>query len=316
VKILITGGAGFVGTHMAIRLKSIGHTPILVDFENQYTNFHRETFKTYGLDISNRENLFSIKEDISLIVHCAALSGVTVSNLSPDNCIDWNIKGTLNVCELAKKKECHKVIYTSTMAVYGEGDNLKEQDVLYPVSNYAISKLTGEHFIKLLPFHGIDYTIFRLFNTYGPGQDIKDFTQGIVSVFLGQSICRKNIQVTGSLERYRDLIYIDDVVDAIEMSLFSDSLKQECYNLCNNEKVTIKRLINVILDVHDDPKESFIVEDIGSHEGDQSGVYGSNSLLKSKGWNPKINLRDGIRKFYNHSKNIKSREEGWRKLAN
>ena len=100
------------------------------------------------------------------------------------------------------------------------------------------------------------------------------------------------------------------------MSLFSDSLKQECYNLCNNEKVTIKRLINVILDVHDDPKESFIVEDIGSHEGDQSGVYGSNSLLKSKGWNPKINLRDGIRKFYNHSKNIKSREEGWRKLAN
>ena len=316
MKFLITGGAGFVGTHMAIRLKNLGHTPILVDFENQYTNFHLKSFKTYGLDISNRKDLFSVKENIDFIIHCAALSGVTVSNLNPDNCIDWNIKGTLNICEFAKKKRCNKVIYTSTMAVYGEGDDLKEQGALNPISNYAISKLAGEHFIRLLPSHGIDYTIFRLFNTYGPGQDIKDFTQGIVSVFLGQSICSKNIQVTGSLERYRDLIYIDDVVAAIEMSLFSNKLAQGCYNLCNNKKITIKDLIDVILDVHDDPETDFVVEDIGSHEGDQTGVYGNNLLLKSKGWSPKVNLREGIERFYSHSKNIKSREEAWQKLVN
>lgn len=316
MKILITGGAGFVGTHMAIRLKSIGHTPILVDFENQYTSFHRETFKTYGLDISNRENLFSIKEDIDFIIHCAALSGVAISNLNPDSCINWNVKGTLNICEFAKKKKCSKVVYTSTMAVYGEGDNLKEKDILSPISIYAISKLAGEHFIKMLPSHGIDYTIFRLFNTYGPGQDIEDLKQGIVSIFLGQSIYSKNIQVTGSLERYRDLIYICDVVDAIEMTLSSDKLNNDCYNVCNSKKTMIKDLIEIILDVHDDPRDNFVVENIGSHEGDQSGVYGNNLLLKSKGWNPKVNLKEGVKRFYDHSKNIKSREEGWQKLVN
>ena len=316
MKFLITGGAGFVGTHVAIRLKNLGHTPILVDFENQYTNFHLKSFKTYALDISNRKDLFSIKENIDFIIHCAALSGVAVSNLNPDNCIDWNTKGTLNVCEFAKKKKCSKVVYTSTMAVYGEGDNLKEKDILNPISIYATSKLAGEYFIKMLPPHGIDYTIFRLFNTYGPGQDIEDLKQGIVSIFLGQSICNKNIKVTGSLERYRDLIYIDDVVDAIEMALFSDKLKNDCYNVCNSKKIMIKDLIETILDIHDDPRDDFVVENIGSHEGDQSGVYGNNLLLKSKGWSPKVNLREGIKRFYNHSKNIKSREEAWQKLVN
>ncbi len=100
------------------------------------------------------------------------------------------------------------------------------------------------------------------------------------------------------------------------MTLSSDKLNNDCYNVCNSKKTMIKDLIEIILDVHDDPRDNFVVENIGSHEGDQSGVYGNNLLLKSKGWNPKVNLKEGVKRFYDHSKNIKSREEGWQKLVN
>ena len=95
MKFLITGGAGFVGTHMAIRLKNLGHTPILVDFENQYTNFHLKSFKTYGLDISNRKDLFSVKENINLSP-C-----ITECNIGrfPSTCGFLNQIGQFNVGE-------------------------------------------------------------------------------------------------------------------------------------------------------------------------------------------------------------------------
>ena len=316
MNILITGGAGFVGTHIALRLNTKENNIILVDFEEQYTSFHKNNFKTYGIDISNMEELSTIKEEIDIVYHCAALSGVKVCNDSADLCVDWNIKGTLNICNFSRTKQCSKLIYTSTMAVYGEGDNLIEDNILNPMSSYGISKLAGEYLVRTLSHDDIQYTIFRLFNTYGPGQDIEDITQGIVSVFLSQAISGKHIKVTGSLERYRDLIYVSDVIDAMELVLTTNKLSCQTFNICNEKKTTIYELIDTILEVHDDQNDLFFVENIGSHPGDQHGVVGSNSFLKSKGWRPKISLKDGIRLFYDHSKNIKSRNEGWQKLAN
>lgn len=316
MNILITGGAGFVATHIAIRLNTKENNIILVDFEDQYTKFHKENFKTYNIDISKSNQLNTIEEDIDVIYHCAALSGVKVCNDYPNQCVDSNIKGTFNICKFAQDKQCSKLIYTSTMAVYGEGDNLKETQDLNPISSYGISKLAGEYFVKTLSSSKINYTIFRLFNTYGPGQDIEDLTQGLVSIFLSQAISGKHIKVTGSLDRHRDLIYVSDVVDAMELALETDCLSNQVFNVCNEKKITIYNLINTILDAHDDQNSLFFVENIGGHPGDQHGTVGSNSLLMSKGWSPKITLKKGIELFYNHSKKIKSRNEAWQRLVN
>ena len=316
MNILITGGAGFVGTHIAMRLSTEKNNIILVDFGDKYTDFHKNNFKTYNIDISKSEELATIKENIDIIYHCAALSGVKVCNNSMGLCIDWNIKGTLNICNLARTKGSSKLIYTSTMAVYGEGDNLVEDGDLTPVSNYGISKLAGEYLVKTLSSDNIEYTIFRLFNTYGPGQDIQDITQGIVSIFLSQALSGKHIKVTGSLDRYRDLIYIDDVVDAMELVLKTDALSDQIFNVCNERKTTISNLIDTILETHEEQNDLFFVENIGSHAGDQHGVVGSNRLLKSKGWCPKVTLKEGIKVFYNHSKGIRTRSEAWQKMVN
>ena len=112
---------------------------------------------------------------------------------------------------------------------------------LNPLSNYAVSKLTGEFYIKSLQQYGIDHSIYRLWNTYGPGQNMENPKNGIVSCFLQQALEGMEINVTGSLDRFRDLIYIDDTVSAILTGLqpISDN---ETYNVCNKIEVTVDSL--------------------------------------------------------------------------
>jgi len=312
VNILVTGGAGFIGTHIALELKRLEHRVVLVDFEDKFTEFHKENFKTCGADISVYEQLEPL-ERFDIIYHCAAQSCGYISQVRPTADADWNVKGTLNVCRFARRSGVKKIIYTSSMAVYGEGEYSKESDEPKPLSNYGVSKLAGEFYIKMFSQYNIDYTIFRLFNTYGPGQDLKNTRQGIVSVFLAQSINGAKINVTGALSRYRDIIHVSDVVRAMSMAL--EGMSSETYNLCTNQKTTVKELIDLILLAHDKDAGEFVIENIGRHEGDQHGSVGDNSKLKALGWSPKVNLGDGIRDFYAHSKNIKSRDESWRKLV-
>ena len=139
--ILVTGGCGFIGRNLVKRLKELGHNVIVCDFNLLGS-------PDYAFDISNYDNFKEIVEDIDLIYHIAGQSYGYKSLVEPELDLDWNAKGTLNVCRFAKEHGVKKIIYTSTMAVYGEGDWLKETDELNPLSNYAISKLYGETCIK------------------------------------------------------------------------------------------------------------------------------------------------------------------------
>ena len=177
--ILVTGGCGFIGTHLVDRLKSLDYNVITVDLKPE---------ADYSFDISKYKNFEKIKENIDVIYHTAGQSYGYKSLEEPELDIDWNAKGTLNVCTFAKNKKVKKIIYTSTMAVYGEGDWLEETDKLNPLSNYGISKLYGETCVKQFSQFDIDYTIFRVFNTYGPKQNLIGGRQGVVAVFLAQVI--------------------------------------------------------------------------------------------------------------------------------
>jgi UDP-glucose 4-epimerase len=222
--------------------------------------------------------------------------------IEPHKDLDWNTRGTLNVCLFAKERGIKKIIYTSTMAVYGNADYSSESDEVNPLSNYGCSKLNGENYLKQFSYnYGIDYTIFRLFNTYGPGQDVKHIMKGVVSVFLSQVIKGNLLESTGTLDRYRDLTYIDDCVDALVLGM-NPKLTDNTYNISNRKKTTIKDLIEKIIKVSDRPRDSFIIKNIGSHDGDQFGSTGDNSKLKSVGWEPKFSLEEGLKLFYNYAK--------------
>lgn len=294
MRILITGGCGFIGSNLVKRLKNLGHYVKIVDIKPN---------KDYCFDISKYQNFNKINEQFDIIYHLAAQSGGYRSLIEHELDLDWNAKGTLNVCMFAKLKNIKKIIYTSTMAVYGEGDWLKETDELKPLSNYGISKLYGETCLKQFSQFDIDYTIFRVFNTYGPGQNLTNGRQGVVAVFLSQLLKGFNINVTGSLNRYRDLTYIDDNIDALILGL-SDKTSKKTFNVCNQNKILIKDIIENLIKISNKPFNYFNITNIGKHDGDQFGNTGNNSKLKGIGWKPKVKLNEGLQLFYEYAKNV------------
>ena len=131
---------------------------------------------------------------------------------------------------------------------------------------------------------------YRIFNCYGPHQDTKNLTQGLVSIFLNQAINRDIIEVKGSLDRFRDLIHVDDVVNAMLLPLENEAIRGT-YNVCSGSRTTLEELIQLILKK---TKKSVKVENIGSHFGDPHGVSGDNSKLAQHGWHPRIDINKGI----------------------
>jgi len=296
MKILVTGGAGFIGNHLANKLKKLGHEILIVDFSEKITqkpNISND-FNFYGFNLSEYKNFNRLPKDIDAIYHIAAQTSGYTGLIDPDKDIDWNIKGTLNVCRFAKENKIKKIIYTSSMSVYGDGDFKKEIDKVNPISHYGISKFCGELYLKQYKEYGIDYTIFRLFNVYGFGQDLENLDQGMVSIYLAQSLKSNTIEVKGSLNRYRNFIYIDDVVNALILGL-DDKTKNQTYNVCTSTKTTVKELLDTIFKAHN---KVFKIKNIGQYEGDQNGCTGNNEKLKKLNWKPLIGLEEGIKLFY------------------
>lgn len=292
MNILVTGGCGLIGSNLVSKLRSLGHNVITVDLKEN---------ADYILDIST-EDLLRIKDDIDIIFHLAAQPYGRGSEINPVQDLDYNIKGTMNVCYLAKQKRVSKLIYTSTMAVYGNNKFASESSDLNPLSNYAVSKLAAEYYIKKFSNEAeFNYTIYRLWNTYGPGQDLSNQYKGIVNAFATQILKSKDIEVTGSLDRFRDIIYVDDVVDALIRSMeFTES---DIYNVSTGTGITIRELINSIIIASDADPNEFTIRDIGGHAGDQHGCIGNNYKLKTHcGWIPKTSLQEGLIKFIKYIK--------------
>lgn len=302
--ILITGGAGFIGTALAKRLKRLNHNVTIVDLEKKFASLHDE-FTKYSLDIRNYENFRKIEHlEFDYIFHLAAQTASVISQEEPELDVDTNVKGTLNVCNYARKCKATKIIFTSSMATYGnKKGKIKESDIQTPLSNYGVSKVAGEYYINMFKQFGIENTIFRLFNVYGPGQDMSNLRQGMASIFMAQSIISDEIKVTGSFDRYRDFVYIDDVVDALIYGLDNET-HSKVYNVGSENGTTVKELIDLIIEVNNKPKNQFKIINIGSHEGDQFGSKADATKLKELGWSPKTDLKDGLEKMYIYAKEV------------
>jgi len=302
--ILITGGAGFIGTALSKKLKELNYDVTIIDLEHKFTSIHNE-FDKYTLDITNYKNFNILKDKkYDFIFHLAAQTSSAISQEEPELDVDTNVKGTLNICNYARICKAKKIIFTSSMATYGDKEGkIKEDSSQTPLSNYGISKVSGELYIKMYKQFGIENTIFRLFNVYGPGQDMTNLKQGMASIFMAQSINSNIIKVTGSFDRYRDFIYIDDVVDSLILGL-DDKLNSQVFNVGSGVATTVKELIDIILEVNDKKNEDFVVENIGSHEGDQFGSVSDSSQLLALGWKPKTTLLEGIENMYDYAKRV------------
>lgn len=298
---LVTGAGGFIGSCLAKELlKKSSNKVITID--NFKTGFKENIPKGVHLiegDCSSYEVINKLnKYSIDCIFHIAGQSSGEISFEDPVYDLETNTKSTLLLLEYAKKNNCKKFIYASTMSVYGSNLNevVNESDILVPKSFYAIGKIASENYMRINSSSNLKCYALRLFNVYGPGQNMLNQKQGMVSIFLSQAHQNKHVHVKGSKDRFRDFIYIDDVVDAF-LAVYKSTITSnyEVYNVSNNCKTHIFELISKI-------KESIPfkinVRYKGNTPGDQFGIYGNNNkLIKETSWKPKVNLETGINKM-------------------
>jgi UDP-glucose 4-epimerase len=301
VNILVTGGAGFIGTAMVKRLLTLEYNVTVIDLSQKISNLKDPCKDADYLSV----NIKSSKElkrlsgaRFDYIFHFAAQTSGRISQETPEVDVDTNVKGTLNMCNFARKVGNPKIIFTSSMAVYGNQDgSILENTSTQPRSNYGVSKLSGELYLKMYHDFGIKSTIFRLFNVYGPGQDFRNMKQGMASIFASQLITSGKIQVTGSLERYRDFVYVEDVVDALLLGL-DNKTDGATINVGTGIKTTVKNLIESIISCSEYAINDVVVENIGGHEGDQHGSVSDCHFLRKLGWESKISLNTGLDKMF------------------
>lgn len=298
---LVTGAAGFIGSSLARNLVNNGNKVITID--NLSTGY--ETAIPDGVEFykGNCQDYNIVKQlekySFDAIFHIAGQSSGEISFDDPVYDLQTNAQSTLLLLKLALKTNCKKFIYASTMSVYGNQPNekVKEDAILRPKSFYGVGKIASEHYLRLYQQYGIHTTALRLFNIYGPGQNMVNLRQGMVSIFLAMAISEKTIIVKGDKNRFRDFVYIDDVVEAFKKGLNNKFTEFKVYNVCSGISTTIENLISSIL-INIDHK--VLVEYSGSTLGDQFGIYGNNSLIQEElGWGPKYNLEVGLKNMVN-----------------
>jgi UDP-glucose 4-epimerase len=188
------------------------------------------------------------------------------------------------------------------MAVYGNPREfpVRETDGLTPLSFYGAGKVAAENYVRLYCRDEMAFSILRPFSVYGPGQDIANLRQGMISIYLSQLLMTGRVIVKGSLDRFRDFVFIDDAVNAITSVLGSSSCLGETLNLCSGNPTTVREVLDILLSHAG--LDWDVVEHDSATPGDQFGVYGDNSSLARLGhWSPVVTLQNGIGTMWKES---------------
>ena len=315
-RILLTGGAGFIGSTLAERL--VGNNEILI-----YDNFSRDSLKYKKLktgdlkiicdDVLNFDSLRKACEDFKpeIVIHLAAIAGIDTVIIDPVKTLDVNINGTLNLLKALKKYsgKLERFLDFSTSEVlgaYAYKSNEKSQTNFAPVGEgrwtYSISKVTGEHLVhSFYKQHGYPCVTIRPFNIYGPGQ----VGEGAIQIFIKNVVKGKNIEIHGEGDQIRSWCYIDDMVDGIDLCLTNKKAIGEVINIGNPKgTITISSLAEKIVFLcKSKSKIVYIPKNYVDVELRIPSIDKAKELL---GFNPKVDLNEGIIRTYKwYSKNTK-----------
>mgnify|MGYP001559727843 CR=1 FL=1 len=302
--VLVTGGAGFIGSHVCETLLTQGFNVICIDNFNDYYDpkikesnikgiSSKNNFRLYRGDITDLKILDNIfqKNEINAILHLAARAGVRASIENPQPYVKTNVEGTLNLLEMAKKFKIKKFVFTSSSSVYGLGKVpfSEEADVNNPISPYAATKIGSELICRVYNnLYSIPIACLRLFTVYGPrGRPDMAPYKFMKLIFDGNEI-----PVYGNGSSKRDYTYVTDIVDGI-MAAMEKDLNFEIINLGNSNPVDLKTFIG-ILEKHTGKKAK--LKQSGEQKGDMPITYADISKAKKLlGYRPKISLDSGIK---------------------
>ncbi|MDO6355947.1 NAD-dependent epimerase/dehydratase family protein [Caloramator sp. CAR-1] len=305
MKVLVTGGAGFIGSHIVDKLIEKGYETIIVDnlSTGKEENINKKA-KFYLCDITDKNTLNEIfkTEKPEFVIHHAAQIDVQKSIKIPAFDAFVNIIGTVNILECCRDYNVKKIVYASSAAVYGNPTTLpiEIEHKTNPISFYGISKYTPEFYIKTFSdLFGFKYTILRYSNVYGIRQDPKG-EGGVISIFIDRLIKSQPLIVYGDGEQTRDFIYVEDVAEANIKALTNGDNKT--LNVSTNTSISLNKLIETMFKVAKKQVEVIYKEE---RKGDIKHSKLSNVLTKKiLNWNYNHSIEEGIYKTYYHYSNL------------
>lgn len=290
-KILVTGGAGFIGSHLVDRLVEIGHQVVIIDnlSSGKKENLNPKA-EFYNLDICDFDKIKPFFKEIDFVFHLAAIARVPLSIEDPVNTSKVNILGTINVFKAGSDEKVKRIISISSSSVYGNQEKLplKEEMISKPISPYGLQKFTGEQFAKLFTnLYKIPIVSLRYFNVYGPRIDFGSDYSLVIGKFLKQKAENKPLTIFGDGEQTRGFCYIKDIIRANIRAIESDKLKGgEVINIGSEESQSINYLAKLIGGdiTHLPPRKGDVLHT-------EADITLAQELL---GWQPKYKLEDGV----------------------
>lgn len=301
-KILITGGFGFIGARFVKHFQSKNIEVVVMEHPASKKPDNFPECEIVRGDITERTFIDTVKvENVDAVLHLAAQSSGPRSFSIPETDIKINILGTLNTIDWCIANKIDRFLFASSFVIYGDHPDkeaLDEKTYYLPKSVYATSKLACEHLLTTYAqVKGIRWNALRMFNVYGPGQDITKGDQGVVGIFMNMLLKQDTVQVKGRLDRFRDLIHVDDVIQGWDLCLFSD-VYNESYNLGSGSKTTYKDLIESLAKAMG-KIETLQIEELPGTPGDMMGCYADITKIKSQlHFSPKYDVETGIKDMY------------------
>lgn len=295
MKILITGGSGFIGSHIVEHYQDIADEIRVLD--NLRTGYRKnlDGLKHVFLEgsVTDREAVAKAVDGVDYVFHLAALVSVPESMAKPGECVDLNVHGLLNVLEASAAAGVKKLVLASSAAIYGDNPTVPKLESMLPEpkSPYAITKLDGEYYLDLFNRErGLETAAIRFFNVFGPRQDPKGAYAAAVPIFIEKALRGEDITVHGDGEQTRDFIYVKDIVGALSFAVETPGVTG-VFNAGYGGQMTINDLANkIIASAGSDSKVLHGPE----RAGDVKHSRSSADKLRNAGWQPKHSLDDAL----------------------
>lgn len=294
MRVLITGGAGFIGSHIVEYFQGKAEVRVLDNLRTGYLK-NLDGLKCEFIEgsVTDKTIVEKAVEGVDYIFHLAAMVSVPESMFKPQECVEINVNGLLNVLEAASKAGCKKLVLASSAACYGDNPTVPKVEEMYPEprSPYAITKLDGEYYNAMYTKEGkLETASLRFFNVFGPRQDPKGAYAAAVPIFIEKAVKNETISIYGDGEQTRDFIYVKDIVGGLVFACTTPGVTGT-YNVGYGSKITINDLAKVIIK---ETGSKTVIEYKPERAGDVKHSMASSAKLRAAGWSPRHTLQEGL----------------------
>lgn len=312
MRVLVTGGAGFIGGHLVERLIERGHTPIVLDNESTGKRAHVPPGVAYLKgDVRNPDDVAdAFAGGVDAVMHIAGQASIRLSFMDPTADLNVNTHGTINILQACIGHRVSRLIFSSSMTIYGNTDIVPtpESAPPNPLSYYAITKYAAERYVHTTAERTdmespLNVTSFRMFNVYGERQSLNNSYQGVFAIFTGNILRGEPIRIDSDGEQSRDFVHVDDVTRAWVDALENPATYGQVINLGSGTPQSVNQLCDKVLSAFGHTRDTYPVHYHPAQPGDTrrsaANIARARALM---GWQPMVKFEDGVQRFIEWAK--------------